>query len=119
MEKPPPRNRDKDRRAYVRFPVTLDLRYSTSGDAPVKMGTGHTVDLSSSGLRFKADRALRVGQRIKIYIDWPGRIGSAQVQHIIAGVVVRTDGTEIATRIQRHQMRIRSSARGHDKRSGG
>ena len=104
-------NGDKERRAHIRFPVKLEVRYTTSGDAPVKMGTGHTIDLSRSGLRFRADRVLLVGQRIRVYIDWPIPFGTIKLQHILSGVVVRTNGTEAAIQIQRHDMRTRSIRR--------
>ena len=45
------------RRASTRFALTLDVRYTIpGGHAPAQMGAGCTVDLSSSGLRFNADR---------------------------------------------------------------
>jgi hypothetical protein len=76
-------------------------------DAPVKMGKGQTIDLSSSGLRFSADRQLVVGQRITVYTDWPFSFGDVKLQHVISGVVVRTIGTEVAIEIRHHDMTIR------------
>ena len=59
-----------ERRANTRFPVTLELRYTASGShPPLKIGTGRTIDLSGSGLRFTADTPLLTGQNIQVYID--------------------------------------------------
>ena len=99
---------ERERRAHIRFPVTLEIRYSTSGrDASVKMGKGQTIDLSSSGIRFRADRQLVVGQRIRVYTDWPFSFSDVELQHVISGVVVRTNGTEVALQIRRYDMTIR------------
>jgi hypothetical protein len=102
------KNGEKERRAHIRFPVALEIRYSTSRpDAPVKMGKGQTIDLSSSGLRFSADRRLVVGQRITVYTDWPFSFGDVKLQHVISGVVIRTIGTEVAIQIRHYDMTIR------------
>jgi hypothetical protein len=66
------RNAPAERRAKARYPVTRELRYTTSRRyPPIKIGTGRTIDLSSSGLKFIADRTLMAGQVIEVYIDWP------------------------------------------------
>jgi c-di-GMP-binding flagellar brake protein YcgR len=54
-----------DRRASVRVPVNLELRYSVVGHRrPVETGSGRTIDMSSSGLSFTADRPLSIGQKL-------------------------------------------------------
>jgi hypothetical protein len=92
-----------------RFKLTLDVRYSIlDRSVPAETGTGRTIDMSSSGLRFNADRPLRTGQRLDVSIDWPVLLdGGVQLQLILAGVVVRCLGTETALRIQRHEFRTR------------
>jgi len=100
-----------ERRASTRFPVTLEVRYTTSGLlGPVKMGTGRTIDLSSSGLSFITDTPLLTGQKITAYIDWPALLdGDIKLQLVIWGVVVRTNGPEVALQIQGHDFRTRSA----------
>ncbi len=105
-----PKNPDTERRASTRYPVTLEVRYATPGrDARVEMmGSGRTIDVSSSGLRFTADRPLLTGQKLEVSIDWPVLLGGdVKLQLVIAGVVVRTNGTEVALQIQRHDFRTR------------
>jgi hypothetical protein len=72
------------------------------------MGSGRTIDLSSSGLSFTADRPLQTGQKLDVYIDWPVLLdGGVQLQLIMSGVVVRTGGTATALQIERHEFRTR------------
>ena len=102
--------KDPDRRAHTRFPLTLELRFTAPGAAKLtSVGTGRTIDLSSSGLRFIADRPLVVGQSIGIYVDWPVLLhGNIKMQLAISGIVVRTNGTEAAVHIYEHHFRTRS-----------
>lgn len=98
-----------DRRSSTRFPLEMQLRYTTSkGDAPVEAGSGRTIDVSSSGLSFIPDRPLRPGQRLEVSIDWPVLLdGGVKLQLVICGVVVRTDGTAVALEIQHHEFKTR------------
>ncbi|MGO9965638.1 MAG: PilZ domain-containing protein [Bryobacteraceae bacterium] len=104
-----PRDGSQERRASARFPLTLEVRYVVLGRrAPVEMGSGRTIDLSSSGLSFTADRPLQTGQKLDVYIDWPVLLdGGVQLQLIMSGVVVRTGGTATALQIERHEFRTR------------
>jgi hypothetical protein len=98
-----------DRRASVRFPVKLEVRYSVAGrPGPVENGSGCTIDMSSSGLSFTADRPLSIGQRLDLSIDWPVLLnGGVQLQLVASGVVVRSGGAVIALRIEQHEFRTR------------
>jgi hypothetical protein len=71
-------------------------------------GSGRTIDLSSSGLSFTADRPLLTGQELDVSIDWPVLLnGGTKLQLIIFGLVVRTSGRAIALQIRRHEFRTR------------
>jgi hypothetical protein len=98
-----------DRRSSVRFPLNLEVRYSVAGRrGQVETGSGRTIDMSSSGLSFTADRPLLVGQNLDVSIDWPARLdGDVQIQLIVSGVVVRSSGAATALRIERHDFRTR------------
>ena len=101
-----------DRRARVRFPVNLEVRYSVAGRrGPVETGSGPTIDMSSSGLSFTADKPLPIGQELDLSIDWPARLdGDVQIQLVASGVVVRSSGAVTALRIERHEFRTRRAA---------
>ena len=108
-----PENTVPERRAHIRFRLTLEVHFTASGrEKPVEMGTGYTIDLSSSGLRFHADKPLKplpAGQRIRVYIDWPVLLdGNVKLQLDISGVVVRTDGAEVAVEVYKHRMKTRT-----------
>ena len=98
-----------DRRSSVRVPVNLEVRYSVAGRrGAVETGFGRTIDMSSSGLSFTADRLLPIGQKLDLSIDWPARLdGDVQIQPVASGVVVRTTGAMTAIRLERHDFRTR------------
>jgi hypothetical protein len=105
----PPEEHSPERRGSTRFPLALEVRYTFSGSgAPVEAGSGRTIDLSSSGISFIADRPLAAGQRLDVSTDWPVALdGGVQLQLIMSGVVVRAEGTAAALRIQRHEFKTR------------
>ena len=97
-----------DRRSSVRFPLNLEVRYSVAGcRGPVENGSGQTIDVSSSGLSFTADRPLPIGQKLDLSIDWPFWLDGDQLQLVASGVVVRTTGVVTALRIERYELRTR------------
>ena len=105
-----PKEPKSDRRANVRFPIALDVRYTVSRRrALVKTGSGKLVDLSSSGLRFVARGPLETGLKLDVAIDWPILLdGRVQLQLIVTGTVVWSSDTETAMRIDRHVFRTRA-----------
>jgi hypothetical protein len=104
-----PKKASAERRARTRFRLTLELRYAvTRLRAPVEACSGLTIDLSSSGLNFIADRRMLAGQELDVSIDWPVLLdGGVRLQLNILGVVVRTNGTATALQIRRHEFRTR------------
>lgn len=104
-----PKNRKSDRRSSARFPIAMQLEYTTPRhDGEVQAGSGCTIDLSSSGLSFTADRPLPPGCRLEVSIDWPVMLdGNVKLQLVIHGVVVRADGTAVALEIQKHEFKTR------------
>ena len=99
---------DAERRRGIRFPMDMEVRYSVVGNRrPAEIGSGRTIDMSSSGLSFTADTPLSIGQGLEVSIDWPVLLdGGVQLQ-IASGVVVRTTGAVTAIRIERHDFRTR------------
>jgi hypothetical protein len=89
----------------------MEARYVVSGRrAPRETGSGRIVDLSSVWLRFTADRPLLIGRRLDVSIDWPVLLdGGVQLQLILSGKVVRSNGPEIALQIERHEFKTRRS----------
>ena len=98
-----------DSRSSVRVPIDLEVRYRVvRRRRSVEIGSGRTIDISSSGLSFTADTPLSIGQTLEVSIDWPVLLdGGVQLQIVASGVVVRTTGAVTAIRIQRHDFRTR------------
>jgi hypothetical protein len=108
------KGRNSERRASVRYPVDLEVRYSVEGRGePVETGSGRTIDLSSSGLSFSTGGPLSIGQKLDVSIDWPVALDRGlQLQVLVSGVVVRISGALIALRIERHEFRTRRAGTG-------
>jgi PilZ domain len=104
-----PRDESLERRATIRFPMTLEVRYAVLGRCgPAETGSGRTIDLSSSGLSFTADRPLPIGQKLEVSIDWPVLLGGGiQLQLTMSGTVVRSNGSATALQVERHEFRTR------------
>ena len=102
---------DAERRRGIRFPMDMEVRYSVVGDhRPTEIGSGRTIDMSSSGLSFTSDKPLSIGQSLDLFIDWPVPLdGDVQLQLVVSGVVVRVAGTVTALQIGRHEFRTRSA----------
>ena len=105
-----PKESPLDRRASIRYPLTLELRYSVSGRRePRETRAGRLIDLSSSGLRFTGQGPLEPGQKLEVAINWPVLLDErVQLQLVATGVVAWSTGTEVAMQIQRHDYRTRS-----------
>jgi hypothetical protein len=107
---PEPKDTRLERRTSVRFPLALDVRYSVlHRKGPIETGSGQLIDVSSSGLRFTAQAPVECGLKLDVAINWPVLLdGRVQLQLTVSGVVVRSSGTEISMRIQKHDFRTRS-----------
>jgi hypothetical protein len=100
--------------------LTDTFRHTIAGNKLHRGANGRTIDISSSGLRFTADTALLIGQKIVVYIDWPVLLnGDIKLKLVVLGVVVRTNGTEVALQIQRHDFRTRHAGQGPPLKSVG
>ena len=67
-----PEAAEPERRTTRRFPVKLALEYKVFRHAEfVCQGTGRTVNISSGGVLFRADRHLEPDWRVELSIEWP------------------------------------------------
>ncbi len=103
------RDTKPERRAGTRFPFALEVRYTVlGGHPPTETGFGRTIDLSSSGLSFTANTPLSAGRKLDVSIDWPVLLdGCIQLQLVMRGHVVRTEGFMTGLQIERHEFRTR------------
>ena len=105
-----PKQPSGERRGVIRYPLALRLRYSVLNPRTAKpeTGSGQTIDLSSSGLRFLAEKPIEPGRRVELFLDWPFLLDNdVELQLIASGTVVRNNGSEVALRMQRHDFKTR------------
>jgi hypothetical protein len=105
------KNPFSERRAKIRYPIELPLRYQTlrSGDA---RGIGTTIDFSSQGLLISAapSQIPYQGSRVDVVVEWPVRLeGKTSLQLIVQGKVVRGGPASFAILFERHEFRTMKS----------
>jgi hypothetical protein len=99
-----------ERRKAPRYTVNLHLQYLilSSTERVTETGMGQTIDVSSSGVRFKSQAPIAPGRHVRLLVDWPILLdGSAKLQLVVEGTVVRSNETETALRVVRHVFKTR------------
>lgn len=107
-----PKPLSDDRRANTRYPLGLELRYFVlHRRRPLEVGSGRSVDISSSGLRFTAEGPLEPGLKVELAIHWPLLLeGGVPLKLVALGKVIWTHGTEAALVFEHHEFRTRGAA---------
>jgi hypothetical protein len=74
-----------------------------------EIGHGRTVNMSSSGMLFVADRVLAPGRKVEVLVQWPVKLDEqVGLKLIVLGEVVRVGSEgpiQAAIRIERHEFR--------------
>ncbi len=102
-----------NRRASARFPLQHEVRYSlilTQGrEQP--LGSGRTVNISSSGILFTTDQILFPGNKLKLEIAWPAQLeGRISLKLVVFGQVIRFEQGRGAVAIDRYEFRTQATA---------
>jgi hypothetical protein len=98
---------EKERRQNVRFPMTLQVRYSFAKGS----GWGRIVNIGSGGALFTIDQPVKQGQRVELYIGWPVLLHEKVHLNLIAeGRIVRAGEGLAAVKFERCRFRTASSA---------
>jgi hypothetical protein len=102
-----------DRRLNRRYPIAAELEYRAVGNDGVTLeGIGQTINLSTGGVLFQSDQALRVGLRIELAINWPARLNDSLALNLcVSGRVSRSEGNCHAVRIRAHEFCLRGRYR--------
>jgi len=97
-----------DRRMDRRYRIELDLTYKLIRRRRVlATGIGHTIDLSSGGILFEADRPLPPGLNVELHITWPFRLhNSLPMELLVTGRILRNENRNIAIRTIQHDIRV-------------
>jgi hypothetical protein len=98
---------EPDRRAHRRYPIAADLHYCISRQHTVlEQGTGHTLNISTTGISFECCTPMPLGRKIEVTIPWPSRTADPQrVEFFAEGRVVRREGTLVAICFEQHGFR--------------
>ena len=95
-----------DRRSAVRFPIEQDVRYKVFTRNTIEVGMGKTVNMSSNGVLFTTERALALGERLEVAVNWPAQLDhKCALKLVTTGRVVRSEGGVAAIAIERYEFR--------------
>jgi len=96
-----------ERREDRRYDLRLDLRWKLIRRRRIlETGTGSTVDFSSGGILFETDRPMPAGLNVELSVSWPVRLHNvAQLQLVVSGRIVRSQGALTAIQIIQHEFR--------------
>jgi hypothetical protein len=103
--------RTEQRRA-TRYSLELELTYSVVyRGRTADTGCGRSIDWSSSGLRFVAERPIGPGQTVELAARWPLALDNGvPLNLVVCGTTVRMSEREIGVRIIRYEFRTRASS---------
>jgi len=95
-----------ERRAKVRFPLELGVRYRTLGRGAHLAGVGSVVNMSRGGILVASQQEIEVGTRIELNIEWPSLLdGRVPLRFVTVGKVVRSDASGFAVMLAQYQFR--------------
>ena len=103
---------NEERRLHTRYKIALELTYLIlSGSRRGELGKARTIDVSSVGVRFAAERPLAPGLSVELAVDWPTLLdGRVPLQLIADGSVLRVDGYDAVVKVERHVFKTRKAA---------
>ena len=95
-----------ERRCKTRFPFALDVRYRTLSESPRLTGTGHTINMSRTGLLIKSEHELPVGARVEVTVEWPVPLDEqVGLQLVTVGRVGRSSGSNFVLLFRQYEFK--------------
>jgi hypothetical protein len=92
-----------ERRAHLRYPVKLAVRYQIkSGKAHTISGRGTSVNISSTGMLFRSAKRLEGGDRVLAAVDWPPKADGKPMTLLFHGHVVWMKGSQVAITVSHY-----------------
>jgi hypothetical protein len=87
---------DRERRTGIRVTITCPSRYQT----PTKIGVGHTIDISITGIAFTTESLLAGNTEVTLRVKWPIRLESGlPVELNAVGKLARAEPMKAAMQI--------------------
>lgn len=101
----------QDRRLSGRFPIEREVRYRVlNRRGPEIIGTGKTLNMSSSGIAFTTETQLPPGRKVEIAISWPAQLDNrCPMKFVARGRVVRSEPGMAAIEILQYEFRTLGS----------
>jgi hypothetical protein len=101
---------DDDRRSHRRYPIVLEVECKVlNKHQVVELGSGVTLNISSTGVLFELNDTLRSTGAIELTLHWPFLLdGVRPLRLVIKGRVIRNhgDGKRIAVSIKHYEFYI-------------
>ena len=95
--------RQPERRAHVRYPVKLALRFLIrSGKFVSLSGEGTSINISSNGILFRSSKRLPDGEKVTAALQWPPTVDGKPVILLIHGQVVWIKGLQIGVSVSHY-----------------
>jgi hypothetical protein len=97
---------DEGRRGATRYAIHLGLHYSATRrtDAPLT-GTGESINISRTGMLFRADKRLQVGDSVLAVLDWPVPAPDGEaLKAVVTGQIVRARYPVFGLTIHTHKL---------------
>ncbi len=109
----------QNRRTARRHDVKMPLQYRISeGKIASPWKCSQTIDMSVDAILIDTAKALPLGTKLELAIDWPGLYhGKPMVHLLVIGSVVRNDRRGTALRILNHEFRDVRPAVVHPRRA--
>ena len=104
---------EEGRRKARRYGIQLTLHYSAMRrmDAPLT-GTGESINISRTGILFRADKRLQVGDSVLLMLDWPATAPDGEpLKALLTGHVVRARSPLVALAVHTHKLLRETEAR--------
>jgi hypothetical protein len=95
-----------ERRSKKRYVLDLVLKYRILGASQVTTGNGKLIDISSGGIAFSADDAIRVGANVEVSINWPLMLDDCLLKLVVTGTVLRSSECATAIQFKRYEFRV-------------
>lgn len=100
------RSMPDERRAKLRFPLDLSVRFGSSRAGACLPGEGIIVDVSSGGVLVVSNDQPPVGELVEMRIEWPALLhGTVPLQLVVQGRILRRGPSHFAAGIERHEFR--------------
>lgn len=87
----------------MRYPVKLGVKFLIrSGKVHSMSGTGTTVNISSTGLLFRASKRLDGGEKVVVAVDWPTADANKPMILLFQGYVVWMKGSQVGLAVSHY-----------------